>query len=138
MTVSLRILNDIRLDGSESFSELLETEFGVAVEIKPTHDRCQFLLDGLVAYALEEASYRGLVNHLVILIVNGLEGPPDAETLESLQVLLELLEAQLKVNLLGQQNCEFFLNHGVKVIVAACAARRSLRHVCAQVNVRAR
>ena len=61
-----------------------------------------------MAYTFKEAPYWGLVNYLVILIVYSFKSSPDAETLESFQVLFELLEAQFEVDLLGQQNRELF------------------------------
>ena len=66
-----------------------------------------------MANPFEEAPNRGLINYLVILIVYCFKGSPDAETLEPFEVLFELLEAQLEVDLLRQQNCELFFNHGV-------------------------
>ena len=94
------ILDYIWLDGCECLCELCEAELGITIQVEAPHDGRQFFLDWLMAYSLEEATNRELIDDLIVVVVNGFEGAPDTETLELLQVLFELLEAQLEINLL--------------------------------------
>ena len=98
--MSVWILDYIWLDGSERLCKLREAELGITIEVKAPHDGSQFFFDGLVAHSLEEATNGELIDDLIVVVVDGLEGAPDTETLELLQVLFELLKAQLEIDLL--------------------------------------
>ena len=114
------ILNHIWLDWCQSLSELSEAQLGIAIQVEATHDSRQFLFDRLVSNSFEETTDRKLVNDLVIVVVNCLEGTSDAETLKLLQVLLQLFQSQFEINFFGQENCEFFFDEAAQVFVTSC------------------
>ena len=100
--MSERILNDIRLYRSQSLRELRKAQLCITIKVKTTHNRRQFLFNGLVADSFEETTDRKLVYDLVVVEVDGLESTSDAETLKLLQILLQLLKSQFEINFFGQ------------------------------------
>ena len=98
------VLDDVWLDWGKRLCKFSEAEFGIAVKVKTSHNGYEFGLQRLVAYSLQKASYRNLVNNLVVLVVNSFEGSPNRESGVLLQVLLELLQSELEVNFFGKQN----------------------------------
>ena len=82
--MSIRILDYIWLDGSQSLCELCEAELGITIQVEAPHDGRQFFFDGLVAYSFEEATNGELIDDLIVVVVDSLESTPDTETLELL------------------------------------------------------
>ena len=93
------VLDNVWLDGGQSFSKLGKAELGVTIKVKSTHDCHELGLEWLMTSTFQKAADRDLVYDLVVLVVNCFEGPSDAESLEFLEVLLELFKTQLKVDL---------------------------------------
>ena len=82
--MAIWILDYIWLDGSECLCELCEAELGITIQVEAPHDGRQFFLDRLVAHSFEEAANGELIDDLIVVVVDGLEGTPDTETLELL------------------------------------------------------
>ena len=95
-----RILDNVWLDGCERLSKFSETELGIPIEVKSTHDGNELLLERLVTGTFQKASNRDFIDNLVVLVVDCLEGTPDREGFKLLEVLLQLLESQFKIDLL--------------------------------------
>lgn len=81
---------------------------------------------------LEIPSQRLLINVLVVFTVNRLEDPSYIKASEVLDVLLDLLEAQLKVDLLGKQDGKLAFCPLVKIVNSQCSAGGSLGHFSTQ------
>lgn len=82
------VLDHIWLDRSQSLRKFSERQLGIPVEVKSTHDCSQLMFDRLVTDSFEEPADRGLVQDLVVLIVDCLECSSDTELRELLQILL--------------------------------------------------
>lgn len=135
--VSGRILNHVRLDGRQGLRELGETNLCIAIQVKPTHDRRQFLFDGLVTDSLEEASHCRFINDTMVLVINRFKRSSDAETPELLHVGFQLLCPQLKIDFFDQEKGKFSFNYWLKILVSLRSTRRSLCNIGPQVNIRA-
>ena len=127
--MSVWILDHVRLHRCESFAKLWETQLGITIEIKSTHDRGELLFHWLMADALQKSPDRALVDDLEVLIVDRLESSPDAEAIELLEVLLELLQSQLEIDLLRKKDSQLFLYHGLQILELRGSSRRSLCHI---------
>ena len=126
--MSKGVLYDIGLHRGESFGKFRETQPGVSIQIEPSHDRQKLGFQRLVAGPLEEPADGAFVDDLVVLIIDGFERLANRETVESLQVLLQLLKSQLKVNLLGKQNRKLSFHQSVHVFIPWRLSRGSLGH----------
>ena len=136
--VSGRIQNHVWLDGREGLRELGKADLCIAIKIKSTHDRSQFLLNGLVAHSLEEAPHCSLINDAVVMVINCFKSSSDAETPELLHVRFQLLCSQLEIDFFDQEQGKFTFNQWLKILVSLRSARRSLCYIGPQVHIRAR
>jgi len=116
----------------ECFFKLLVREPGITVEVKAPHDSDQLVLERLVTDKFKIPSQRLLIDELVVLTVNCLEHPSDIKASEVLDVLLDLLEAQLKVDLLGKQDGKLTFCPLVKIVNSQCSACGSLGNFSTQ------
>ena len=82
--ISEGVLDDIGLEWGESLSELSIGQLRVSVQIKSPHDRCELILDRLMAGPFEEAPDGTFFDDTVIVIIDCLESPLNAEALKFL------------------------------------------------------
>ena len=82
--ISEGVLDDIGLEWGESLSELGIGQLRVSVQIKSPHDRCELILDWLMAGPFEEAPDGTFFDDTVIVIIDCLESPLDAKALKLL------------------------------------------------------
>ena len=71
----------------------------------------------------------------MVQVVNRLEGSANTEVPELLQVLLQLLKSQLKIDFFRQQKCKLCLNYGRKIFETLGPPRGSLCHICAKIDI---
>lgn len=84
--MSVWVQDNIWLNRRKGFRKLCEAELGVAIEVEPSHNSGKLMFDWLMTDTFKEASERDLVNDPMILEVNCLKGPSNAETVEFFQV----------------------------------------------------
>lgn len=116
------VKDDVRLHGSEAFSELAETDLSISIEIEPSHDGDQLILETLVAHLLKKPSEGLFIDYSDIRSVYCLEAVAHVEALEPLKFLLELLESELELDFPRDQESKIAFHHGLEVLVAKSSA----------------
>ena len=133
--ISERVLDHVWLHRSKCLDEFLEANFRITIQVEAAHDCDQLTLESLVAEFGQETSDCCFVDIPEVRGVNSLERASDAELLEFLEVLLQLFEFELKVDFLGEENCQLTFNDRVQVLIALRATRGPLRAGSSQIGV---